>query len=377
MTQDYYDVLGVSRNATNDEVRRAFRQKARELHPDVNHDDPDAESRFKTINEAYEVLRDPAKRSAYDRFGQAGVRGFGGRAAGPGVSDFGDLGDLFEQFFGFGTGARARPRSRAVDGADVRVRLKLTFEEAVFGTTRRVEVIRHETCEACTGSGAAPGTSPTRCGTCNGTGEVRQAQQTVFGQFVNVQPCRACGGEGEVVRSPCPDCDGNGRVRRERQLDVDIPAGVEDGLQIRLAGEGHHGRHGGSPGNLYVALRVTDHPSFTRDGTDLHLQLGLNPADAALGAEVEVPTLDGEPSSLRIPAGTQTGDTFRLPELGVPHLRRSGRGELVVTVFVMTPEKLSREQKDLLEQLRSTLPEATVMEPNKGTWWKRLRERLR
>lgn len=376
---DYYEVLGVSRDATQEELRRAYRRMAREHHPDVNRGDPDAEARFKSINEAYEVLRDPGKRSAYDRFGAAGVRGYHGPGGGvpPGVSDFPDLGDIFEQFFGFGTGSRRRRRSRAVDGADIRVRLKLSFEEAVFGTTKRVEVMRYETCDACAGSGAAPGTSPTKCSACNGTGEVQRVQQTVFGQFVNVQTCNVCGGEGEVVLSPCPACEGKGRVRKQRKLDVDIPAGVEDGLQIRLAGEGHHGRHGGSAGNLYVELRVAPHESFRREGTDLLLQLSLNPADAALGAAVEVPTLEGESATLQIPAGTQTGDTFRLAGLGVPRLQRSGRGDLVVTVFVSTPEKLTREQRDLLEQLRSTLPQAEVMAPSKGTWWNRLRERFR
>lgn len=377
MPRDYYEVLGISRDASPDDVKRAYRKLAKEHHPDVNVGDPTADTRFKSINEAYEVLRDPQKRSTYDRFGHPGMRGFGGSGAAPGqeYADFGDLGDIFEQFFGFGSRSRSRSRTRAVDGSDIRARLKLEFEEAVFGVTRRVAVSRMEACEDCDGSGAAAGSSPVTCSACKGTGEVRRAQQTVFGSFVNVGACPTCRGEGETIEEPCVECSGQGRVRRDRKLDVDIPAGVDDGLQIRLAGEGSQGRFGGRPGDLFVSLQVKPHETFVRDGIELHVRLMLNPADAALGAEVEVPTLD-EPATLRIPAGTQTGDMFRLADLGVPRLQGSGRGDLVVSAFVMTPDKLSSKQRDLLEQLRATLPEAEIVGHDQGSWWDRIRGRF-
>ncbi|MFN2114380.1 MAG: molecular chaperone DnaJ [Anaerolineae bacterium] len=376
MPQDYYEVLGIPRTASSDEVRRAYRRLAKDHHPDVNTGDPAAEARFKSINEAYEVLRDPSKRSAYDRFGHRGVKGFRPGGAGSQYTGFGDLGDIFEQFFGVGAAARPRPRTRAVDGQDLRARLTLEFEEAVFGVTRRVEVSRFETCDECDGTGAAAGSEPVACPTCNGSGEVRAARQTLFGTIVNLTPCPNCRGEGETVSEPCTACDGQGRVRRDRKLDVDIPAGVSDGLQIRLAGEGNHGRLGGRPGDLYVALSVEPHDTFERVGDELHVRLNINPADAALGAEVEVPTLD-EPTTLRVPSGTQTGQTFRLRELGVPRLHGTGRGDLVVTTFVMTPDKLSREQRDLLERLRATLPEAEVVGRDNRGWWDRVRERFK
>jgi molecular chaperone DnaJ len=377
MAQDYYDLLGIRRDASADDVRRAYRLLAKQHHPDVNHDDPEADRRFQAINEAYEVLRDPEKRSVYDRFGAAGVRGVGtapgGGATYPDFGDLGGIGDLFEQFLGFGARSRSRQGARAEQGTDVRTRVKLTFEEAVFGTTRPVEVVRREACEACRGSGAAPDTRTEACTSCQGTGQVRQVHQTVLGSFVNIQTCPVCRGEGQVITHPCAACDGAGQVRRTRTLDVDIPPGVDAGLQVRLAGEGDHGRHGGAPGDLLIALAVAPHPHFVRDGDDLHLQLQLNLADAALGAEVAVPTLPGT-TTLRIPAGTQTGDTFRLDGLGVPRLRRGGRGDQVVTVTVQTPRRLNREQRDLLERLRVTLPGAEVVEHGKGGLWDRVRE---
>jgi molecular chaperone DnaJ len=378
MPQDYYDLLGIARDASPDDVRRAYRRLAKQHHPDVNDSDPEADQRFKTINEAYEVLRDPDKRAAYDRFGHAGVRGAAGGWGGRGgsYSDFGDLGDIFEQFFGgFGGRPRTTRATRAERGADLRTRVKLTFEEAVFGTTRRIEVLRREVCDTCGGTGAEGNSRPSTCTSCGGTGQVRRVQQSMLGQFVNIQTCPDCRGAGEVNARPCPACAGDGRQRRTRTVDVDIPAGVDSGIQVRLAGEGDHGRFGGGPGDLHIVLEVASHANFARSGDDLHLQVQINPADAALGAEVEVPTVDGT-SVLRVPAGTQTGDTFRLTGLGVPRLQQSGRGDQVVTVFVLTPRKLTREQRDLMEQLRATLPRAEVVTQGRGTFWDRVRERF-
>jgi len=372
MSQSYYDLLGVARDADPDEIRRAYRRLAREHHPDVNADDPGADARFKAINEAYETLRDPQKRAYYDRFGSGGGRGRGGD---DGMPDFGDLGDILSDFFNFGGRGRSRRQPAAERGADLRARLKLTFEEAVFGTTRTIEVARRETCEVCAGTGAKSGTRPVSCAMCQGAGEVRQVQQSVFGSFVNVQTCPRCRGRGEVIGEACDGCGGQGRVQRTRSLDVDIPAGVEEGTQVRLGGEGEHGRWAGPPGDLYIGLAVQPHAVFERAGNDLHVELRLNLADAALGAEVAIPTL-GEPVTLRVPPGTQTGDTFDLDNLGVPYLRRPGRGKLVVTAFVAVPEKLTREQRQLFEPLRAMLPGSGVVDRHQRGFWERLRERF-
>jgi len=373
MSEDFYTTLGVPRTASADDIRRAYRALAKQHHPDVNQEDPQADSRIKAINEAYEVLRDPQKRAMYDRYGHAGVRAARGGAGAPG--DVADLGDIFEQIFGFGARPRSRAASRAERGGDLRSRVRLSFLEAAFGLTRGVDVVRRETCEACHGSGAAPGTTPTACATCQGSGEVRRVSQSFFGSLVNVHTCPDCRGAGHVVRQPCPECHGAGRTQRARTLEVDVPAGVAGGMQIRLSGEGNHGRFGGPPGDLFIDIEVEGHEHFQRDGDDVHLELRLNAADAALGAEIEVPTLDGA-STVRVPSGTQTGDTFRLPGLGIPHLRRSGRGDQIVIVFVTTPPRLTREQRALFRQLQSTLPAPEVVSQGKAGLWERVRERF-
>lgn len=382
MDRDLYEVLGVSRTADEATIRSAYRRLAKEHHPDVHGGSPEAEQRFKELQAAYEVLRDPRRRGAYDRYGVAGLRGMGGAGGGNGVdfSDFGDIGELFEELFGLGgRGARARARRGGGPsperGADMRLKLKLPFEEAVFGTKRTVEVVRRETCEACAGSGAAPGTSPVTCTTCDGLGQVRSVQQSVIGSFVNVQTCTTCHGSGRLVPHPCEACRGRGRGQHTRALEVDLPAGVEKGTQVRLSGEGEHGLWGGPPGDLYLLLDVEPHPTFRRDGDELHLELRVNPADAALGAELTIPSLEGE-ESIRLSPGTQTGDVVRVRDRGVPRLRGGGRGDLVVTVFVMTPEKLTHEQRDLLEQLRRTLPRAEVARQERASFWSRVRERF-
>ena len=350
--RDYYEVLGVGRDASEDEVRRAFRRLARQYHPDVNKEDG-ADARFKEINEAYEVLSDPQKRRLYDQFGHAGPRGFG-PAGGPAGSPFDDLvGDLFESFFGgMGTTTTRRGPQR---GADLQFEVSLSLEEAAFGVGKEIEVLRWSTCQTCQGTGAQPGSQPTRCPSCNGTGEIRRVQQTLFGQFVNVHVCERCHGEGRIVTNPCLTCRGSGRVRSPKRIVVKVPAGVDDGQQIRLTGEGEVGARGGPPGNLYVRLRVAEHPVFKRQGNDVVYELPINFVQAALGDELEVPTLGGDTAKLRIPAGTQHGKVFRLKEKGIPYLGSSRRGDQHVRIRVVTPTDLNEEQKKLFLQLAKSL----------------------
>lgn len=360
--RDYYEVLGVNRNASADEIKRAYRRLARQYHPDVNKS-PDAEARFKEINEAYDVLSDREKRATYDRFGHAGIQGFSGFEG----FGFRDPFEIFEEVFGFGGfGTRARAARRGPQrGADLRYNLTVSFEEAVFGCEKELEIPRLEVCPACHGSGAEPGTQPIRCPQCHGTGEVRRAQQSIFGSFINVSTCGRCLGEGEIVSTPCTKCRGQKRVQVTRRIAVKIPAGVDEGTQIRLAGEGEAGLHGGSPGNLYVVLSVEEHPYFRRRDHDILLELPLNIAQAALGDEVEVPTLDGR-VRFSIPAGTQTGKTFRLRGKGVPYLRRNGRGDQLVTVRVVVPTKLDEHQRKLLQELAKTLGKEVIPQSGKG-----------
>lgn len=362
--RDYYEVLGVGRNATEDEIRRAFRRLARQYHPDINKEDG-AEARFKEINEAYEVLSDPQKRRMYDQFGHAGPRGFG-PGTGPTGSPFDDLvGDLFESFFGgVGSATRRGPQR----GADLQYELTLTLEEAAFGVEKEIEVLRWSTCPTCTGSGMQPGSQPSRCTVCNGTGEIRRVQQTLFGQFVNVHVCDRCHGEGHIITDPCQTCRGSGRVRAPKRIVVKVPAGVDNGQQIRLTGEGEVGPKGGAPGNLYIRLRVAEHPLFKRQGTDLSYELPLNIVQAALGDEVTVPTLDGEEAKVRIPPGTQHGRVFRIRDKGVPHLRSNRRGDLNVRVKVVIPTDLTDEQKRLFAELGKSLGygDVATQDGNKG-----------
>ena len=330
--RDYYEVLGVGRSASQDEIKKAYRGLARQYHPDVNKS-PDAEAKFKEINEAYEVLSDQEKRATYNRFGHSGVQGRWGDFGDFGFG-FGGFGDIFGDLFGFGTRTRTRRAPRR--GADLRYDLTISFEEAVFGCERELEIPRYETCPRCRGSGAEPGTSPIRCPQCNGTGEVRRTQQSILGSFINVTTCPRCQGEGEIVTTPCSECRGQKRVRVTRTLSVKVPAGVDNGTQIRLAGEGEPGVYDGPPGSLYVVVSVKPHRYFRRQDNHIILELAINVAQAALGDEVMVPTLEGE-EHLVIPAGTQTGKVFRLRGQGVPYLRRNGRGDQLVMVQVAIP----------------------------------------
>ncbi len=357
--RDYYEILGVPRNASGDEIKAAFRKLARQYHPDVNKEDG-AEEQFKELNEAYGVLSDSEKRARYDRFGKEGLGNMGG------FRDYTvDFNDIFEEIFGgfgFSTGRRSRNAPRR--GRDLQMSVLLTFEEAVFGVEKEVEFQREETCSRCNGSGAEPGTTPTRCSTCNGQGEVRQVRQTFLGQMVQTTTCPTCNGRGEIISSPCKTCHASGLERKTVTKKVQIPAGVDGGTQIRLAGEGGPGVNGGPNGSLFLILDVKPHQFFKRRENDVILNLDINIAQAALGAEIEVPTLDGE-EKLKIPAGTQPGKVFNIRNKGVPHLRRSGRGDQRVIVNVAVPTKLTKEQSELFEKLAESLG-TTVKPQEKG-----------
>ena len=360
-TRDYYEVLGVERSASQRDIKKAYRDMARACHPDVCQE-PDAEARFKEVNEAYQVLSDPQKRSSYDRFGHAGLDGargfdFGGFRGGP----FDIFHEFFGQGFGYSTGRRRGPRR----GADLRYDLTLTFEEAVFGCEKDIDVTRHETCPECQGSGSAPGTSPSQCPQCDGKGQVRQVQRSILGSFVSVTDCAACHGDGTVISEHCPRCDGDRQIRVSRELSVSIPPGVDHGTRIRLAGEGEAGDHGGPRGNLYIVLDVESHPIFRRRDDDILVEVQINIAQAALGGEIEVPILDGH-ERITVKPGTQTDTVVRLPNRGVPHVKRNGRGDQLVLLRVSVPKKLSPEQRELFRELRDTLGPETVVEEKRG-----------
>lgn len=355
MATDYYDLLGVSRSATEDDIKKAYRRLARELHPDANPNDKAAEEQFKEVTLAYETLRDPERRRRYDMFGPEGLRGTGA-GAGQGAGDpfgFGaGFGDIFEAFFGgagFGGGA-GQGAGGPLRGSDAEVRVALDFEEAVFGCQREIEVRLPVPCSTCDGSGARAGTFPSRCSQCNGTGQVRRVRQSILGQMVTAGPCPACGGLGQEIANPCPDCRGDGRVVEEKTLLVDVPAGVDDGATLRLTGRGAAGPRGGPSGDLYVHVGVRPHRRFTRQGYDLVHELHVPVTQAALGAHIPFETLDGT-EDLVLPAGTQTGRVFRLRGRGVPYVDGRGRGDLHVQVVVDTPSSLSPQQEELLRQL--------------------------
>ncbi len=349
--RDYYEVLGVSKGTSEEAIRKAFRKKAMEYHPDRNKN-PDAEEKFKEVNEAYQVLIDSQKRAQYDRFGHAGVvAGSGGRDF-EGVDVFGGFGDIFDSFFGDVTG-RGRHRG-AQRGGDIQYGVSLPFEEAVFGVERQVEVARQERCHECVGSGSKAGTKPDTCSTCRGMGQVRRSQRSVFGQFSQVTRCPTCRGKGTVITTPCTICHGVGTERRNRKIAVKIPPGVEDGMQVRLSGEGEVGTNGGPPGNLYIHITVKEHELFGRDGDDLVYVLPINFVQAALGDELQVPTLNGN-ETLRIPPGTQPGSVFRIKGKGVPHLNAHRRGDLLIPIKLEVPTSLDSRQEKLLEELGSIM----------------------
>ncbi len=365
--RDYYEILGVQRGAGQDEIKSAFRNLARQYHPDVNKS-ADAEERFKEINEAYAVLSDQEKRAAYDRYGHAGLNGMGG------MPDFStmDFSDIFEELFGFGMGGGGRrSRNNPRRGADLNYPISLSFEEAVFGVEKDIEVTRDEVCSRCRGNGAEPGTSPLRCNTCNGRGEVRQVRQTILGSMVQVTTCPTCNGAGEMIETPCKTCRGRGLERKTVKKSVSIPAGIDNGQQIRLAGEGQPGAFGGPNGNLYLEVQVKPHQFFHRKQDDIWLNLNINLAQATLGADIEVPTIDGA-TNLSIPAGTQPGKVFTIRGKGVPHLRSNGRGDQQVMINVEVPTRLTPEQRKIFEELAETL--GSEVKPEEKSFIDRLKE---
>ena len=348
--RDYYDILGIARDASEEEIRKAFRKKALDYHPDRNKS-PGASEQFKEVNEAYQVLTDPERRRRYDRFGHAGAGNGSASGGGQGFDGFGGFGDIFDAFFG-GTGAAG---ARARQGRDLGATVSVTFEEAAFGTTKEIEITRIEHCTRCDGGGSEPGHEKQTCSNCRGSGKVRRAQRSVFGQFVTEAACNVCGGAGSVITDPCTQCKGSGHQRAQRKLQVTIPAGVPSGARLSLQGQGDVGVRGGPPGDLYVDVRVARHPVFERQENDVVYAMTVSFPEASLGVELEVPTLDG-PAKPKIPPGTQPHAVFRLKGHGMPHLGRpSRRGDQLVTVDVATPEHLSKRQKQLLEELQQEL----------------------
>jgi molecular chaperone DnaJ len=351
--RDYYEVLGVARVASDVEIKSAYRKLAMTYHPDRNPNNPEAEDKFKEITEAYAILADGEKRTLYDRFGHAGLGGSAGGPAGFDPAIFQDFGDIFGDIFGFGDmfGQGGRRRSRAQRGADLREDLHLEFEEAVFGVDKQVNVRRHETCDACRGTGAAPGKAPVSCRSCNGRGQVRYQQ----GFFSIARTCPACQGAGNVITDPCPKCKGEGRLMRERVVETKVPAGVEDGTRIRFSGLGEAGAFSGPAGDLYIVLHVKEHAFFEREGNDLHCVVPISFPQAALGTEIMIPTLEGE-HKLKVPEGTQSGTSFRIRSKGVPILNSHGKGDLYVEVRIQTPAKLNKRQRELVAELAQLSP---------------------
>ena len=360
--RDYYEVLGVSKGASDDEIKKAYKKLARKYHPDLNPDNKEAEEKFKEANEAYEILSDKEKRSRYDQFGHAGVDpNFGAGGGFDGGFDFGDLGDIFGSFFGGGFGGGSRTRTGPQRGESLRMGLTITFEEAAFGCEKEISLDRVEQCETCKGSGAAPGTSPETCSSCGGTGTVQQRRQTPMGVFATTGPCPRCGGRGKIISTPCKDCSGSGQVRRRKTLKVNIPAGIDDGQGITLRGQGNAGKNGGPAGDLQLIIGVQPHQLFKRDGSDVYCDAPITFTQAVLGGELEIPTIDGK-VKYDIPEGTQTGATFRLRGKGIPNVNGRGRGDQYVTVYIETPRNLTREQKEALRKFSATLKEHNYKE---------------
>ena len=360
--RDYYEVLGVSKGASEDEIKKAYKKLARKYHPDMNPGDKEAEEKFKEVNEANEVLSDPEKKARYDQFGFAGVDpsyGAGGPGWGDGASgfDFGDLGDIFGSFFGGGFGGGSQQRRNGPQrGESIRASVSISFTEAAFGCEKEITVERSEQCPTCKGNGCAAGTTPEVCPTCHGTGNVQVRRQTPMGVFASTTPCSKCGGSGKIIHQPCPDCHGQGRVRKRRAIKVNIPAGIDDGQTISLRGQGHAGKNGGPNGDLLITIMVQPHEIFRREGTSVFCEAPITFAQAVLGGTLEIPTIDGK-VKYDIPEGTQTGSVFRLRGKGIPSLNGRGRGDQYVTVNIETPKNLNKEQKEALKKFSDLLGE--------------------
>ncbi len=373
--RDYYEVLGVSKTATDDELKKAYRKLAKKYHPDANpNNKAEAEAKFKEVNEAYETLSDPQKRKMYDQFGPDGPQGFNG-AGGPfgggngyysytssgfdGFGDFGDLGDIFSSFFGGGFGGRtsSRKKNGPRKGADLNLHLDITFEQAFLGVEKEISITRNEECNVCHGTGAKPGTSVTKCTMCNGTGQVRQVQNTILGQMQTTRTCSNCHGTGEIIKEPCENCRGKGKVRRQPKIKVKIPAGIDDGQTVVLRGEGEPGEKGGPKGDLYITVRLKKHSIFSRKGNNVYCEVPITITQATLGANLEIPMVNGDKETYKIPEGTQTGTKFTIRGKGFKAVSSNSVGDFIFTVKVQTPKRLSKEQRELLVQLAKTMNE--------------------
>ena len=370
--RDYYEVLGVDKNATDEELKKAFRRLAKKYHPDANPDNKEeAEAKFKEVNEAYETLSNPQKRQMYDQFGADGPQGFGG-AGGPfgngtytystgfdGFSDFGDFGDIFSSFFGggFGGGTRSSRKSGPRKGADLRYDMEITFEESFLGVEKFVTINRHETCTKCNGTGAKPGTQPETCSVCHGTGQIKQVQTTILGQMQTMRPCSNCHGTGKVIKEPCEECRGKGTVRKQVKLSVKIPAGIDDNQTIVLDGQGEPGEKGGPKGDLYITVHVKKHSIYSRKGNDVLCDIPITFTQATLGAKLKIPMVDGTEEEYQIPDGTQSETKFMIRNKGFRNINGIGQGEFIFTVKVQIPKKLTGEQRDLLNKLAKTMNE--------------------
>ena len=372
--RDYYEVLGVNKNATEDELKKAYRKLAKKYHPDANPDNKaEAEAKFKEVNEAYETLSDPQKRRMYDQFGPDGPQGFNG-AGGPfgggngyysytssgfdGFGDFGDLGDIFSSFFGGGFGGKTnRKQSGPRKGADLNLHLDITFEESFLGVEKEIVITRNETCSTCHGTGAKPGTNPMKCPNCKGTGQIKHVQNTILGQVQTTRTCPECHGTGEIIKEPCENCRGKGTVRKQPKIRVRIPAGIDNDQTVVLRGEGDPGEKGGPNGDLYITVRIKRHSIFTRKGNNVLCDIPITITQATLGGELEIPMVDGTKERYKIPEGTQTGTKFTIRNKGFKSVNSSSVGDFVFTVVVQTPKKLSKEQRELLVELAKTMNE--------------------
>ena len=374
--RDYYEVLGVNKNATDDELKKAYRKLAKKYHPDANPDNKaEAETKFKEVNEAYETLSDPQKRKMYDQFGPDGPQGFGGGAGGPfggqggyysyngsgfdGFGDFGDLGDIFSSIFGGGFGGRnSSSRQKGPrKGADLNVRMEITFEQAFSGVEKEIVITRDEECHSCHGTGAKPGTSPIKCPTCHGTGQVTQVQNTILGQMQTSRTCSSCHGTGEIINDPCEACHGKGKIRKQPKIKVKIPAGIDDNQTVVLRGEGEPGERGGPKGDLYITVKIKKHSIYTRKGNNVLCEIPITITQATLGAELEIPMVDGTKEKYKIPDGTQTGTKFTIRNKGFKSINSNSSGDFIFTVVVQTPKRLTKEQRELLEKLAKTMNE--------------------
>lgn len=373
--RDYYEVLGVNKNATDDELKKAYRKLAKKYHPDANLDNKaEAEAKFKEVNEAYETLSNPQKRRMYDQFGPDGPQGFGGGAGGPfggqngyysysssgfdGFGDFGDLGDIFSSFFGGGFGGKSsRKQNGPKKGADLNLQLDITFEEAFLGVEKEIIINRNEECSHCHGTGARPGTSVTKCPECNGTGQVRQVQNTILGQMQTTRTCATCHGSGEIIKEPCDICRGKGKVRKQPKIKVKIPAGIDNGQTVVLRGEGEPGEKGGPKGDLYITVKIKRHSIYTRSGNNVICDIPISITQATLGAELEIPMVDGSKEKYKIPDATQTGTKFVIKNKGFKSVNSNVVGDFIFNVVVQTPKRLTKEQRELLVQLAKTMNE--------------------